>query len=96
MSFGVVQSMIASLKSNRDLLDKRSKLKGTLSGKESKKLEFKSLKATSEQLKEIKEKLQQENKIARTKQAIMFTIIIVIITSIVMYLILIKRFIKIL
>lgn len=33
MSFGVVQSMIASLKSNRNLLDKRSKLKGTLSGK---------------------------------------------------------------
>jgi len=68
MSFGVVQSMIASLRSNRNLLNKRSKLKGTLSGKESGKLEFKSSGATPEKLKKIKERLQLENQRNGIKQ----------------------------
>ncbi|MFI0428233.1 hypothetical protein [Mariniflexile sp. HMF6888] len=85
MSFGVVQSMIASLKSNRNLLDKRSKLKGTLSGKESGKLEFKSLEATPEQLKKIKERLQLENQHNRIKQIILSVSITFIVTFIVMY-----------
>ncbi|AXP79665.1 hypothetical protein CJ739_568 [Mariniflexile rhizosphaerae] len=85
MSFGVVQSMIASLKSNRNLLDKRSKLKGTLSGKESGKLEFKSSEATPEQLKEIKKRLQLENQRNRIKQILLFVSIMFIITFIAMY-----------
>lgn len=85
MSFGVVQSMIASLKSNRNLLDKRSKLKGILSGKESDKLEFKSSEATPEQLKEIKKRLQLENQRNRIKQILLFVSIMFIITFIVMY-----------
>lgn len=40
MSFGVVQSAIAIIKNNRNLIGKRSHLKNTLSAQNSKKVEF--------------------------------------------------------
>lgn len=76
MSFGVVQSAIASIKSNRNLLSKRNKLKNTLTTKKEEKLEFKSPDATYYELELLRKKMQKENKRIRIEQIIVFIIIV--------------------
>ena len=85
MSFGVVQSAISSIKSNRNLLSKRGKLKNTLSSSESKKLEFKSANASPYELKKLGKKLQQEHKKIRIKQLVVLSLIMLVLISIFIY-----------
>jgi hypothetical protein len=84
-SGGVFNSVIKSNKSI--MLDKTKRFRKILGGfdsSESRQLNFKT--ATPEQLIEIKKRLQNENKQDRIKQTIWFVIIILIVTSTVVYL----------
>ncbi|ULC60432.1 hypothetical protein MBM09_05450 [Flaviramulus sp. BrNp1-15] len=85
MSFGVVQSAISSIKYNKSLLSKRSKLKNTLSGKKSKKFEGKSSDATDYELKKLRDKLKQEHKQIRVKQFLAVTLVMLILLAVFIY-----------
>ncbi|SFZ93714.1 hypothetical protein SAMN05428642_103291 [Flaviramulus basaltis] len=86
MSFGVVQSAISSIKSNRSLLSKRDRLKNTLSGSDkSKKLELKCNKFSHYELIKLRDKLQQEYKQIRIKQYIVLGILMLVLVSIFIY-----------
>ena len=86
MSFGIVQSAISSLKSNRNLLSKRDRLKNTLSvSNKSIKLILKSKEATSYELKKLQSKLREEHKQIRVKQVIALSIVMIILISIFIY-----------
>lgn len=82
MSFGVVQSAIASIKYNRSLLSKRSKLKNGLSAsKDSGKLVLKISEVNPRQLKLVREKIIKENKRIQRKRTIAMAIIIIILVT---------------
>jgi len=77
MSFGVIQTMITTLKNNEKMRSKREKFKRTFgSNSSNKKPEYDFPEATPEVLNEIRYRLKKENKILWIK-IIGFTIIIV-------------------
>jgi len=80
MSFGIVQSAIATMKNNRNLLSKRDRLNKTLSGSEIEKPEYNLPKSTPEALKRIQEKMKRENKKRNQKRLVLvglFTIVLI-------------------
>jgi hypothetical protein len=85
MSFSVVQSAMASMKANRNLLSKKGKLKNTLTSSNIEKVQFKVKDASKKQLQIIKEKIQKENRQIRNKQLIILSIIMLIIISIIVF-----------
>jgi hypothetical protein len=85
MSFSVVQSAMASMKTNRNLLSKKGKLKNTLTSSNIEKVQFKVKDASKKQLQIIKEKIQKENRQIRNKQLIILSIIMLIIISIIVF-----------
>lgn len=87
MSFGVVQSAISSIRNNRNLLSKRDRFKNRLSGKGTAKPEFKAPKATSYQLRAIRDKLIFENRKIRRKQVVALIVFMMILILTFMYLI---------
>jgi radical SAM superfamily enzyme YgiQ (UPF0313 family) len=87
MSFGVVQTMITSLKNNKNQLSKYDRFKNAKGHYGNNKTEFNFPKATPEELKLIKEKIQRENKQLRRKQYIIVSVLFCIILFFVMYLI---------
>ena len=85
MSFGIVQSAIAAMKNNRNLLSKRKRGKG-LDGKYSnEKVEFDLPEATPKQLNDIRERKQRENKKMRLKQVAITTVIMLVILIVVSF-----------
>lgn len=72
MSFGVVQSAISSIESNRKLLSKRSKFKNGLVVKKSNKVEFEGSVMGFNELSRLKKKLKLENKLIRIKRLVVF------------------------
>lgn len=78
MSFGVVQTMITTLKNNEKMRSKRDKFKKTLGGYgKNEKVEYNLPKATPEQLQEIKIRIKRENKIMWIKVVLLSTVIII-------------------
>jgi hypothetical protein len=77
MSFGVVQTMITTLKNNEKMRSKRSNFKRTvsISGYNKQKPEYDFPEATPQILNEIKERLQKERK-RRTYKVVALTIIL--------------------
>ena len=75
---GSAAAMIASLKANkRKRVSTFDKIKDFKEGKEIK-VHFKN-KATPKQLKEIREKIQEENKKALTKKVVLISVLLIII-----------------
>ena len=87
MSFGVVQTMITSLKNNRNQLSKHDRFKNAKGHYRNNKTEFNFPEATPEELERIKEKIRRENKQLRRKQLIVLGIVLVILISFLFYLI---------
>ncbi|PWH81664.1 hypothetical protein DIS18_13360 [Algibacter marinivivus] len=85
MSFGVVQSAISSIKSNRNLLSKRSRLKNTLSAGKSKKIIFKKSYISDYELKKLSDKLKEEHRRILIKQVMVVSFIMLILLSIFLY-----------
>jgi len=86
MSFGVVQTMITTLKNNEKMRSKRDKFKRPLKSRYPKtKPEYNFPKATPEMLRSIRERLIKENKIRMTKviilTIILFSALIVLIVA---------------
>lgn len=81
----MVQSAIATIKNNRNLLSRRKRLKNTLAGKEGAKFETKAPNAGSYELKKLKKKLLAEHRIIELKQKIIVGIIMLFIISIFIY-----------
>lgn len=78
MSFGVVQTMITTLKNNEKMRSKRDKFKKTLGGYgKNEKVEYNLPKATPKQLQEIKTRIKRENKIMWIKVVLLSTVIII-------------------
>jgi hypothetical protein len=85
MSFGVAQNAIATIKSNRNLLSKRGRLKNTLSGFGEGKTEYNLPKATSKELLGIRKRMQLEHRHRRVKQIILFSVLMTAIILILIY-----------
>ncbi|WP_298536068.1 hypothetical protein [uncultured Algibacter sp.] len=85
MSFGVVQSAIATIKNNRNLLSNRKRLKNTLSSEKHEKYETKASNYNTLSLKKLKNRLQNEHKQIRIKQLIIFGIMMLILISVFIY-----------
>ncbi len=85
MSFGVVQNAIVSIKSNRNLLSKRDRLKNTLSGSRLDRVDYNLPKATPSMLLKIKTRLQEENKQLKTIRFVVLTIIMFVIVFTILY-----------
>lgn len=87
MPFG--ESFLSTIKSNKSImLDKSRRFRKTQGGFDwSKSQQFDFPKATPEQLKEIKNKIQRENKQTRTKNLLLFAALFAILLIIFSYLI---------
>ncbi|PNQ75272.1 hypothetical protein C1T31_03835 [Hanstruepera neustonica] len=85
MSFGVVQSAITAIKNNKGLLSQRDKLKNTLSSVNNKKVEFKKTKASPQVLREIRERLRQEQQDRKRKIITIFSVIMSVVLSLFFY-----------
>ena len=85
MSFGIVQSAIATMKSNRSLLSKRERLQNTLSGSENEKPEYDLPKSTPETLKRIQEKIKRENKLRLKKRLVIITVVMICLILFLLY-----------
>ena len=85
MSFGVVQSAIATIRSNKSLLSKRDRLKNTLSGFRKRKTEYNLPKATPKQLLAIRKRMQLEHKIRRVKQVVLLSVFALTMIGVLIY-----------
>ena len=85
MSFGVGQSAIASVKSNRNLLSKRDRLKHRLYFNKTKKLEFSSEEITAFELRRITKKIKRDNRNFLINRLIVVTLIMSVFWVLVFY-----------
>ena len=85
MSFSIVQSAMASIKANRNLLSKKPKFKNTLVSDTVEKIQFKTKNASAKELRIIREKIQSENKKIRNKQLVILSIFMILIISVIIY-----------
>jgi len=76
MSFGVVQSAIASMRYNRSLISKRTKFKITLVPKEREKIEFKTQNANYLELEILRRKMKKEHKRIKIEQITVCSLVI--------------------
>ena len=82
MSYGAVQSAIAAMKNNRNLLSKRKRGKGLKDGYVVKKEEFNLPKATPKQLNDIKVRMKREHLKRRVLQITLLTALMILFLSV--------------
>lgn len=82
---GSAQSMITILKNNKNMLSERKNKKHSLTGYETTKTEFKISEASPQVLREIRERLQEEQRSKRKKMLMLLAFIMTIILSVFFY-----------
>ena len=85
MSFGGVQHAISVMKQNRNLIKKHRKKCVGLAGDDSKITEYNLPKITEQKILMLRKKLQQEQKLRRTKQVVVLSVVMLILIGTLIY-----------